>query len=87
MYKVLCYRLYDSKKKKVDFYDVNRSKNGSFYLTFKSLDEMARFSVQSPSICFIDIDKGDCSIEEIRAFKQKVLAISQKKLIEGGNNC
>lgn len=78
MYKVLCYRLYDSKKKKVGFYDINRNKNGSFYLTFKSIDEMARFSVQSPSIRFIAI-KGNHSIEEIRAFKQKVLAIRRKK--------
>ena len=77
MYKVLCYRLYDSKKKKIDFFDINRNKKGSFYLTFKSIDEMAKFVVQTPSIRFLSL-KGDYSIEEIHAFKQKVLTLSRK---------
>lgn len=77
MYKVLCYRLCDSKKKKIDFFDINRNKKGSFYLTFKSLDEMAKFVVQAPSIRFIFLE-GNYSLGEIRAFKQKVLAISRK---------
>lgn len=78
MYKVLCYRLYDSKKKKEgNWFHINYGRKGSFYLTFKSLDEMAKFVVQTPSIRFRAL-KGDHSVEEIRAFKQKVLAISRK---------
>ena len=38
---------------------------------------MAKFVVQAPSIRFISLE-GNYSPEEIRAFKQKVLAISHK---------
>ena len=78
MYKVLCYRLYDSKKKKEgNWFHINYGRKGKFCLTFKSLDEMAKFIVQTPSIRFSSLI-GNYSLEEIRAFKQKVLAISRK---------